>query len=102
MKIVYIAGRFRGTNSWEIHNNVLKAEKAVVDLISKGYAPIAPHLITANLQGLFPDQVYLDICLELLSKCDSIYLLKGWKDSKGSVAEWNYALDNDMEIMFEE
>ena len=101
MRVVYVAGKFRGKNSWEIHNNVLKAEKAVVDLIGKGYAPIAPHLITANLQGLYPDKVFLDMCIDLLKKADAIYLLKGWQDSEGSVQEWIVAQDLGMEIIFE-
>ena len=102
MKIVYIAGSFRGANSWEIHNNVLKAERAVVDLIGKGYAPICPHKMGENLQGLYSDETYLEICFELLRKCDVLYMLRDWQDSEGSRAEFSLATELGIEIIFEE
>jgi hypothetical protein len=30
MKVVYIAGKFRGPNAWEIHRNVHRAEQAAL------------------------------------------------------------------------
>ena len=102
MRIIYVAGKFRGKNSWEIHNNVLKAERAVVKLIGEGYAPICPHLITQNLQGLYPDQVYLDMCLEFLRVSDAIYVLDNWKQSKGTQTELREAINLGLDIIYEE
>lgn len=66
-KLVYIAEKFRGENAWEIHQNVLRAEEATIKLIGEGYAVICPHKITENMQGLYPDDVYLYNCEEILS-----------------------------------
>ena len=101
MKLVYICGRFRGDNHWEIHQNVLKAEAVIPHLISQGYAPICMHKITENLQGLFPDETYLDICIKVLSACQAIYMLKGWQKSEGSKQEWEYATSHGIEVMYE-
>ena len=102
MKVIYVAGPFRGANSWEIHNNVLKAEQATAKLIGQGYAVITPHLLTANMQGLYEDRVYLDICLELLRRCDTIYMLKEWQNSAGSREEFAEATSMGLKVIFEE
>jgi len=80
----------------------LRAEEATAKLIGEGWAVICPHKITENLQGLYPDEVYLDICMELLRRSDAIYMLKGWRESEGSIMEFNVAKDAQMEIYFEE
>jgi len=102
MKLCYIAGKFRGENHWEIHQNVIKAEMAIPKLLEMGYAPICPHKLTENLQGLFPDQTYLEICLEILKRCDSILMLSNWKDSVGSCEELRKAKEWNKEILFED
>jgi len=102
MCIIYVAGSFRGKNSWEIHNNVLKAERAMVKLIGEGYTPICPHKMTENLQGLYPDQVYLDMCLEFLKVSDAIYVLDNWKQSKGTQVELREAINLGLDIIYEE
>ncbi len=101
MKVVCIVGPFRGENAWEIHQNVLRAEAAIPELIRRGYAPICPHKMTENFQGLFADQTYLDICCELLKRSDAIYLLKGWRQSKGSISELELAQKMGLEIILE-
>ncbi len=102
MQIVYIAGKFRGANAWEVHQNVLKAEEAIVWLIDQGYAVICPHKMTENLHGLYPDQVYLDMCLELVRRSDELYVLKGWQRSKGTIEEIRLAVSLGKPIIYEE
>lgn len=99
--VVYIAGPYRAENAWQIHQNVLRAEAAIPELIRRGYAPICVHKMTENLQGLFSDQTYLDIGLELVRRSDAICLLKGWRQSKGSVEEYELAKELGLETVFE-
>ncbi len=100
--VVYIAGCFRARNSWEIHQNVLKAEQAMVRLIGEGFAVICPHKMTENLQGLYPDQVYLNMCLELVRRADEVFVLKGWHKSKGTIKEIKLAVELGKVIRYEE
>ena len=65
----------------------MDAEAAIPYLIRKGYAPVCCHKMTENLQGLFPDRVYLDNCLELLRRSDAVYVLPSWVSSEGSKEE---------------
>ena len=40
--------------------------------------------------------------LEILSRCDAIFLLKGWRQSRGSKREYARAKELGLEIIFED
>lgn len=44
---------------------------------------------------------YLRYDLRLLVKADSIYMLKGWEDSKGACLERHVAIELGMDILYE-
>lgn len=91
IKVVYVAGAFRGKTQWDIMQNVRKAEDASLKLWKLGYAVVCPHTMTQHFQNECPDKVWLDGCLELLRRCDAIYLVSGWQNSEGSLAEYKLA-----------
>jgi hypothetical protein len=39
--------------------------------------------------------------LELLKKCDAVYMLRGWENSKGANVEHQYAIDHDLAIYYQ-
>ena len=45
---------------------------------------------------------YMKIDMSLLSICDTIYMLKGWENSRGANREYGYALGKRMTILYEE
>jgi len=101
VKVVYVAGAFRAKTQWGIMQNVRRAEEASLRLWKLGYAVICPHTMTQHFQNECPDEVWLDGCLELLKRCDAIYMVNGWSFSEGSLAELNFAKELGLEIMFD-
>jgi hypothetical protein len=101
MQVIYVAGKFRGKNQWQIVQNVRLAEEAALDLWTQGWVVICPHLNTMNFQGVLPDRVWLEGCLEILIRCDAIYMLKGWEDSVGATEELNLAKKLGLEVYYE-
>jgi len=101
IRVVYVAGPFRANTQWGITQNVKKAEIASLELWKQGYAVICPHTMTRNFQNECPDYIWLDGCLELLRRCDAIYLVEGWEKSEGSVGEYKLAKELDLTIMEE-
>ena len=91
IKVVYIAGAFRAKTQWGIMQNVRKAEDASLKLWKLGFAVICPHTMTQHFQNECPDKVWLDGCIELLKRCDAIYLTDGWLESEGSLVEYKLA-----------
>lgn len=87
MPVVYVAGRFRGSDSWVVHCNIHAAEcggRGVVDL---GAMPLIPHAIGAHMEGTATDAFWLTGTLELMRRCDAVLVLPGWESSEGTKGE---------------
>jgi hypothetical protein len=89
--VVYIAGPFRGANSWEMENNIRRAESLALEVWKLGAAAICPHANTRFFQGAAPDEVWLDGDLAILRKCDAVLLTPDWQQSVGAISECCYA-----------
>ena len=102
MDVVYISGKYRGN----VNENIEHARREAIKLWQLGYAVICPHLNTANFDGLCNDDVWLNGDLEILKRLypnrDAIYMLKGWRDSLGAIAEIDLAVRRDLKILYEE
>ena len=59
MKVVYIAGPFRGPNAWEIEQNIRRAESLALEVWRAGAAALCPYTNTRFFQGAAPDDVWL-------------------------------------------
>lgn len=92
MKVVYVAGPFRGPNSWVIENNIRRAESLALDVWRAGAAALCPHANTRFFQGAAPDEVWLDGDLEMLRRCDAILMTKDWQRSSGATKEHEVAV----------
>lgn len=102
MYVIYIAGPYNAPTKEEVQKNIEHARAAAVRLIKAGYAVICPHLNTAGLEDAISDQqIFYRMSVELLTRCDGIYLLKGWSESKGAKIEMNVAVGLNMDIYAE-
>ena len=91
MKVVYVAGPYRGANAWEVEQNIRRAEAVALELWRMGAAAVCPHANSRFFNGTLPDDVFLKGDLELLSRCDGVVLVRGWEQSAGAVAEVRHA-----------
>ena len=91
MNVVYVAGPFRGRDSWEMENNIRRAEALSLEVWRAGAAAVCPHTNTRFFQGAAPDDVWLDGDLAILAKCDAILMTDDWERSSGARAEEAYA-----------
>lgn len=91
MKTIYVAGPYRGETTWVVESNIRRAEGAGLWIAKLGAVPVIPHTMTRFFDGEINDQFWLDATMELLKRCDAIYLCPGWQASKGSTAELEHA-----------
>jgi len=86
MKAAYICSPYSG----DTKRNKQYARRVTLRAIQDGYAPITPHLyITECLDDYDAAQrkIGLEIALELLKKCDAIYIGKQYGISDGMQKE---------------
>ena len=111
--LIYIAGPYQHKNGREcsqeeILENIQKAEKASIEWILKGWAVFTPHKNNSGYEKYekIHDELYsvewLRRDLELLSRCDAILLLDGWRGSIGSVVEYEFAVKEEMMIFYQD
>lgn len=93
MKLIYVAGPFRGANSWEVENNIRRAETLALEVWRLGAAAICPHCNTRFFNGAAPDELWLSGTLEMLKRCDAIIVTPDWRKSSGARAEVEFAID---------
>jgi hypothetical protein len=87
VKVIYLAGPFRGPTAWAIECNVRNAETWALEVARAGAMPLCPHTNTRFFHGEGDDRLWLDGTMELLRRCDAIVLVPGWGLSSGARAE---------------
>jgi hypothetical protein len=92
-KIAYIAGPYRAETDWQRQRNILAAREVALVYWKLGYGVICPHANTANFDGELADEAWLGGYSEILSRCDLIVLIPGWRDSAGARAEATRAFE---------
>lgn len=87
MKIVYLAGPYRGANPAETERNIRTAQRYAMALTEAGIAVYSPHLNTAHFDGLQPDEWFFKHGLEMLRRCDALVVMPGFENSSGTLRE---------------
>ena len=84
---VYISGQITGLPFDQVEENFFNAQNRLEE---KGFKVVNP----LN-NGLSPDdkwEHHMKEDIKLMMECDTIYLLKNWKDSKGAKIERDIAV----------
>ncbi len=87
MKVVYIAGPFRGKNAWEVEQNIRRVEKLGFQVAQLGASPLMPHTNTRFFDGTLDDRYWLEATLELMRRCDAVLFTADWMRSTGAQEE---------------
>ncbi len=102
MKVVYIAGAYRGDGKPDtIYENIQIVRKYAKKYWRLGYAVFCPHMNSAFMDGACSDETFLEGSIEILKRCDVIVMLPNWEQSAGSVDEFNLANDVGLQIIHE-
>ena len=94
MKLIYVAGPYRGKDRWEVAQNIHRAEYAGLEIANVGGVPVIPHSNYSSFDGTQTDDYWLKATTALLARCDAAYFIRGWTNSEGSKAEDQYCIDH--------
>lgn len=87
MKVIYIAGSYRGRTPWETRQNIHEAEGLAVAVWVNGMVALCPHTNCAHMDGVASEEIFLEGTLELMRRCDAVLLVHNWEDSEGAKRE---------------
>lgn len=99
--VIFISGKYRGKTTKEVELNIFLATEASKKLWKLGYIVICPHLNTSHFDGICEDDVWLNGYLEILKRCDAIYMLNNWLQSEGAIKEYELAEKIGIKILFQ-
>lgn len=101
MKVVYVSGPYRAPTVYGIVQNIRRAEQIAIALWQKGFAVICPHTNTALMDGsisIKDSETFIKGDLEIVKRCDAVFLMKNWENSVGAVLERQFAIDHNIPV----
>lgn len=101
LKLVYIAGPYRAKTEAEVCENIAAARSAAIRIWRTGAVAVCPHLNTAFMGGVIPDNEFLRGDLELMARCDAVFAMPGHESSKGAANEVRVAKEQEMPVFTE-
>lgn len=107
-KLIYVCSPLRGDSTGDNVRptalaNMIKAEKHCKDVLVAGHIPIAPHVM---FSGILHDenpnerQTALEAGLELVRRCDELWVFGGGYISEGMAEELKLARELDRPIKY--
>ena len=90
-KVIYVAHPFQGKRE-----NTEKVEKIILGLIKQypDYTFFSPLHATGFYYFEKSYEEGMKDCIELLSRCDKLWLCPGWEQSKGCNIEYNWCKEH--------
>lgn len=98
-KLIYVAGPLRGNliKKWW---NIYKAKRIAELFWRHGIAVYSPHLNSGWLNTPETDEFVLPANIDIMGRCDALYIMKNWRKSKGTKLEIRAAIGYKMPIFF--
>ncbi len=92
--LIYLAGPFRAEHAWAVELNVRRAEHAMIDILRLGIEldvslmPVCVHTMFRHFHGAIPLAPISAGDIELMSRCDVVFMLDQWANSRGASDEY--------------
>lgn len=102
MKLIYTAGPYSG----DVERNIFIARSYAIRLWGLGYGVICPHTNSAyfdevgKVMGVtLGYETFMAGDIEMVKRCDAIFLLPNWGKSAGAVREWEAAVTSGKQVI---
>lgn len=87
-KVIYVAGALIADDHYKIRLNIDRAAAVGFEVSKLGAYPAIPHTNTgAWFIGTHTSELWYELTLEFMRRCDAVILVPGWENSKGTRGE---------------
>ena len=100
--LIYVAGPYRAPDSWQVEQNVRRAERWGWEIARHGYVPVIPHTMYRYFDRTLTDEFWLRATQQLLLMCDALVLIPGWGQSEGCGQELALAKQRGLRVWREQ
>lgn len=99
MILAYLAGKYTAGPTFI---NIEIAKTTAMRLWQQGFAVICPHTNMANFEkeSSTPYEAFMEGCLEMVRRCDVIFMLPDWEQSPGATKERELAIELRIPILY--
>jgi hypothetical protein len=89
LKLIYVAGPFSAPTREGVEHNIKSAVIDGLQIARLGGVPVIPHSMTSDpeFERVQPNEFWIDGTLELMKRCDAVFMGPGWWSSKGARKE---------------
>jgi len=102
LPLVYVAGAYKG----DTVTNIAKAEAVSIALIKNGWNVFTPHKNSSGYEKYecdeLKEQTWIAMGLGTLVRCDVLYVMNNWRESRGTHGEILFASTHGIPIFWEE
>ena len=102
MSKIYLSGPISGMSIETSMANFIEAKKEIFWCLDYCHTDIVNPFDIKPFLGLKNWWCYMITDLYALSKCDSVYMLRSWRNSRGACIEHLYAVWNKKTIIYQE
>lgn len=86
MRLVYVAGPFKGPTAWKVEQNIRAAETAALEIWKLGHAALCPHTMS-RFYGDDMREIMLQGTMLMMSRCDAVLVVGEHWNSVGTKEE---------------
>lgn len=85
--LIQIVGAYRADTINGVHQNIQTARDYGIQILKLGHYVFIPHTMTAYMNGVISEKIFLEMALHFLTFADAIFTLPHWFESKESLIE---------------
>ena len=103
-RLIFVSGPYNARTEEEKRANIWHAVRVACRLWELGFFVICPHLNSANFEFYtnLDESVWVEGDLEMVRRCDCVFMLKGYETSTGSLMELELAEKLQKAIYYED
>jgi len=103
-RLIFVSGPYKAKTEEEKADNICHAMRVACRLWELGFFVLAPHLNTAHFENFtsLDESIWIEGDLEILRRCDCVFMLKGFESSQGSLMELELAEKLQKAIYYED